>query len=78
MTRQRGSDETVHPSRPERLLTAREVAEILNVSTAWVLRKAAEDTIPSLRLPGQIRPVRFRWSEIERELEASRRKPSGG
>ena len=53
---------------PERLLTAREVGELLGVSTAWVLRQSREGIIPSLRLAGQVRPVRYRWSQVEAAL----------
>jgi excisionase family DNA binding protein len=36
----------------DRLLTAREVADVLGVSTETVLRWARRDAIPSITLPG--------------------------
>jgi excisionase family DNA binding protein len=53
------------PSEGERLLTAREVADRLGVETAWVTRKHREGKLPGHRYCGQVRPLRFRWSEVE-------------
>lgn len=52
---------------PEPLMLAREVAEWLGVSPRWVMNKAADGSLPSLRLPGSNR-VRFRRSEVETAL----------
>lgn len=56
----------------ERLLTAREVAELLGFSASTIL-----DWFESGRLPGFKlgRAVRFRLSEIEEFIEQSRAKP---
>lgn len=53
-------------SRNDRLLTGREVAERLNVSTKTVLRWALEGEIPSIRLSN--RAIRFREPAIEQWL----------
>jgi excisionase family DNA binding protein len=50
----------------ERLLTAAEVAERLNVPAGWPLEQARAGNIPHVRLG---RYVRFEWSEIEAWLE---------
>ena len=49
----------------ERYITAREVAERVGLSPDTILRYYREGRIPGRRLPGQIRPVRFLWSEVE-------------
>ena len=49
----------------ERYITAREVADRVGLSTETILRYYREGRIPGRRLPGQVRPVRFLWSEIE-------------
>jgi excisionase family DNA binding protein len=49
----------------ERYITAREVAERVGLSPDTVLRYYREGRIPSRRLHGRIRPVRFLWSEVE-------------
>jgi len=49
----------------ERYITAREVAERVGLSPDTILRYCREGRIPGRRLPGQIRPVRFLWSEIQ-------------
>jgi predicted DNA-binding transcriptional regulator AlpA len=46
-------------------ITAREVAGRLELSPATILRYYRDGRIPGRRMPGQIRPVRFLWSEIE-------------
>ena len=57
----------------ERLLTAREVAELLGLSAATVLDWHEAGRIPSFKLPTG--PVRFRPSEVEAWLESCRRGP---
>ena len=47
----------------ERLLTAREVAELLGVSTETVLRWTRAGDLPAIRLPGGA--IRYRPSELE-------------
>jgi excisionase family DNA binding protein len=57
------------PLSPERLLTAREVAELLGVSAATVLDRWQAGQLPGFRLWGSERgPVRFRQSELEAVL----------
>jgi excisionase family DNA binding protein len=57
----------------ERLLTARELAELLGLSPATVLDWHEQGRIPSFRLGGRKgAPVRFRWSEVDAWLEQSR------
>lgn len=51
----------------ERLLRAREVAELLGMSTAWVLDKWEAHELPGFRLSS--RAVRFRESEVLAWLE---------
>lgn len=50
-----------------RLLTAREVAEILNVSPETVLRWTRAGELPAIRLPGGA--LRYREDAIEAWLE---------
>lgn len=52
-------------SPPENFITAHEVAERLGVTKATVLAWHRDGVIPAYRPPGRVRPVRFRWSEIE-------------
>ena len=47
----------------DRLLTAREVAELLGVSTETVLRWARRGELPAIRLPGGA--IRFREDELD-------------
>jgi excisionase family DNA binding protein len=54
-----------HIENREPYITAREVAERLGLSPDTILRYYREGRIPGRRLPGTIRPVRFRWSEVE-------------
>ena len=49
----------------ERYVTAREVADRVGLSPDTILRYYREGKIPGRRMPGQIRPVRFLWSEVE-------------
>lgn len=51
-------------------MLAREVADWLGVSSRWVMNKAADGSLPSLRLPGSNR-VRFRRSDVETALAES-------
>jgi excisionase family DNA binding protein len=51
----------------ERLLTARELADMLGVSTETVLRWWRRGELPGIKLPGGA--VRFRQSDIDRWLE---------
>jgi excisionase family DNA binding protein len=50
-----------------RLLTAREVAEMLAVSTETVLRWVRQGKLPAIRLPGGA--IRFREADIDRCLK---------
>lgn len=49
----------------ERYVTAREVADRVGLSPDTILRYYRDGKIPGRRMPGQIRPVRFLWSEVE-------------
>jgi predicted DNA-binding transcriptional regulator AlpA len=49
----------------ERYVTAREIAERVNLSPDTILRYYRDGRIPGRRLPRTIRPVRFLWSEVE-------------
>ena len=49
----------------ERYITAREAAGRLGLSPDTILRYYRDGLIPGRRLAGQIRPVRFLWSEVE-------------
>lgn len=53
---------------PERLLTPREVAEILSVSVPWVLDHASRrrPILPSVKLG---KAVRFRREQVEQFIE---------
>ena len=59
----------------DRLLTAREVGEVLGVSTETVLRWVRQGKLPAIRLPGGA--IRFREQEVEAWL-AERATPSRG
>jgi excisionase family DNA binding protein len=52
--------------REERLLTAEEVASMLNVPVTWVYRAARTGELPSVRLG---RYVRFRLDDILRWID---------
>ncbi len=56
----------------KQLLTAREVALMLGMSTDWVLDKFEAEELPGFKLG---RAVRFRPSEISAWLETRRRGP---
>jgi excisionase family DNA binding protein len=62
----------------ERLLTARELGELLGLSTGTVLDRFERGDLPGFRLYGGKvgAPVRFRWSEVEGWLEAGRLGPA--
>jgi excisionase family DNA binding protein len=61
----------------QRLLTARELAEYLGVSTATVLDRWEQGELPGFRLFGRKGgPVRFRLSEVEAVLETWRAGPT--
>ena len=49
----------------ERYITAKEVGDRVGLAPETILRYYREGRIPGRRLPGQIRPVRFLWSEVE-------------
>lgn len=49
----------------ERYITAKEVADRVGLSPETILRYYREGRIPGRRLPGQVRPVRFLWSEVQ-------------
>jgi predicted DNA-binding transcriptional regulator AlpA len=54
----------------ERLLCAREVAELLGLAPATVLDRFESGDLPGFKLYGRRGgPVRFRWSEIEQALD---------
>jgi excisionase family DNA binding protein len=55
-----------------RLLTAKEVGELLQLNTSWVLDAARRNAIPHIRLG---RYVRFRRMDIETWLSDQRRGP---
>lgn len=59
--------------RPERLLTTREVAELLGLSPEAVLRRVRRGELPCFRLSSKV--LRFRESEIVDVLEAMREGP---
>jgi excisionase family DNA binding protein len=61
----------------ERLLTARQVADVLGVTPGWVLRQYQRGVLPGYRLSERSHPVRFRASEVEAWLE-TRRSGHGG
>jgi excisionase family DNA binding protein len=55
----------------DRLLTAREVAELLNVSTETVLRWARRGDLPAVRMPGTTRGrLRFRPDDVDAWIDA--------
>ena len=62
---------------PEALLTVKEIANLLRVSPEWVyerVRKNAPDPLPFVRLG---RSIRFRWSEVEIDIESRRKSRAG-
>src|SRR5690242_4821086 len=54
------------------LLRPAEVVEMLGVSRSWLYEAANAGRIPCVRLGGPDGPVRFRASEIDAWIEASR------
>jgi predicted DNA-binding transcriptional regulator AlpA len=62
----------------ERLLTARELGELLCLSTGTVLDRFERGDLPGFRLYGGRvgAPVRFRWSEVNAWLERGRCGPT--
>lgn len=50
----------------ERLLTSRELGELLGFSTAWVQDRFEAGDLPGFRISGRLR---FRMSEVEAWLE---------
>jgi excisionase family DNA binding protein len=62
---------------PERLLTARELGELLGLSSATILDRFERGELPGFRIGGKVgSPVRFRWSEVETWLEHGRFGPA--
>lgn len=57
----------------ERLLTARELGEVLGYAPATIVDWAEADKLPGFRLGGRLR---FRLSEVEEVLERSRFGPA--
>ncbi len=55
---------------PERLLTTRQLAEMLGLSPSAVLRRWRAGEIPGYRIASNV--LRFRASEIEAWLESRR------
>src|SRR3954465_2416269 len=49
----------------EQYVTARGGADRVGLSSDTILRYYRDGKIPGRRMPGQIRPVRFLWSEVE-------------
>jgi excisionase family DNA binding protein len=67
-----GTDAAPGGDLPDRLLTAAEVGELLQVNLRWVLDAARRNAIPHIRLG---RYVRFRRVDIEAWLLEQRRGP---
>ena len=62
---------------PERLLTSREVGELLGLSSSTILDRFERGELPGFRLGGRVgAPVRFRWSEVDAWLEEGRCGPA--
>ena len=57
----------------ERLLTSRELGDLLGFSPAWVQDQFEADKLPGFRVGGRLR---FRLSEVEAWLEEVRRGPA--
>ena len=53
----------------EPLVKADEVAKYLGLSKSAVFRLSAEGVIPSFKVPGRARSVRFSLSEVQAALE---------
>ncbi len=60
-------DPRVTAATPPELVTARDVAERLSVTPAWVLAEARARRLPCFRLGRQ---VRFAWPDVEKYLES--------
>ncbi|MDQ3380548.1 MAG: helix-turn-helix domain-containing protein [Actinomycetota bacterium] len=58
----------------DRLLTTRQVADLLALSPETVLRRYRAGELPGYRLGSNV--LRFRESEIEQWLEGTRAKPA--
>ena len=56
----------------ERYITAKEVGERVGLSPETILRYYREGRIPGRRLPGQVRPIRFLWSEVQSVWDCER------
>jgi excisionase family DNA binding protein len=56
----------------ERLLTARELADVLGLSSSTILDRFEAGDLPGFRPFGKGGPVRFRPSEVEAWLELGR------
>ena len=67
-----GDHASQRPAAAEPLLTARQVADRLGVSVEWTLRHYRSGELPGFRIGRNVRPVRFRWSEIEAWLDECR------
>ena len=67
-----GTDGSPEAERSGRLLTAKEVGELLQLNASWVLDAARRNAIPHIRLG---RYVRFRPVDIETWLLDQRRGP---
>jgi len=62
---------TTTQDKPQRLFTVAEVAEQLRVSPWTVYRRAADGSLPSLRV-GQAGPLRFTADAVETLLQPAR------
>lgn len=61
----------------ERLVNARELGQLLGLSTSTVLDRFERGELPGFRLGARVgSPVRFRWSEIDAWLERGRCGPA--
>ena len=61
----------------ERLLTARELGELLGLSASTILDRFERGELPGFRLGARVgSPVRFRWSEVDAWLEQGRFGPA--
>ena len=58
---------------PERLLSARELADVLGFAPATIVDWSEAGKVPSFKVGGRLR---FRWSEVEASLEEGRREPA--
>ena len=63
------------PGVPGRLLRVRELAELLNVSQAWVRKGVLERTLPFTKLG---RSIRFTPAQVEQILADGQRPPVRG